>query len=100
MKIPTKVFAFGRTYSVIRDNEITRTMECWGYLDSHKDVLAMRKRDENFTAGHERQVFAHEVFHIIDNNLHIGLSEEQIHALAIGFITIIEDNKLDFTSES
>lgn len=99
MKIPTQVKAFGRVYKVIRDNETTNKMECWGYLDAMKDVIVLRKRDCEFTPGHEKQVFLHELMHLVDSNFHVGLTEEQVQTMAVGLTTVIEDNKLDFTSD-
>lgn len=96
MKIPTQVKAFGRIYKVIRDNDMPDKMECWGYLDAMKDVLVLRKRNCEFTPGHEKQVFLHELMHIVDSNFHVGLTEEQIQTMAVGLTTIIEDNQLDF----
>lgn len=98
MKIPNQVKAFGRIYKVTRDNETTNKMECWGYLDAMKDVIVLRKRDCEFTPGHEKQVFLHELMHVVDSNFHVGLTEEQIQTMAVGLATVIEDNKLDFTN--
>ena len=98
MKIPTQVKAFGRIYKIVRDNDITNRMECWGYLDAMKDILVLKKRDCEFTPGHEKQVFLHELMHIVDSNFHVGLTEEQIQIMAVGLTTIIEDNNLDFTN--
>lgn len=98
MKIPTQIKAFGRIYKIVRDNDITSKMECWGYLDAMKDTIVLKRRGCEFTSGHEKQVFLHELIHVVDSNFHVGLTEEQIQTMAVGLTTIIEDNSLDFTS--
>jgi hypothetical protein len=98
LKIPSSIKAFGRVYRIVRDNDITEKMGCWGYLDATKDILVLKKRDCEFTPGHEKQVFLHELFHVVDTNFQVGLSEEQVQTLAVGLTTIIEDNGLDFTN--
>jgi hypothetical protein len=99
LKIPKTVKAFGRSYRIIRDNETTNKMECWGYLDAMRDIIMLRERDLDFTSGHEKQVFFHELMHVVDNNFHVGLTEEQIQTMSVGMVTIIEDNQLDFKDE-
>jgi len=99
LKVPEKVKAFGRSYKIQRDNDTTNKMECWGYLDAFKDIVVLRKRDCDFTPGHEKQVFLHELMHIVDINFHIGLTEEQIQTLSVGLVTIMEDNNLNFGND-
>jgi len=98
LNIPKQVKAFGRIYKIIRDTDTTNKMECWGYLDAMTDTIVLRKRSCEFTPGHEKQVFFHELMHVVDSNFHIGLTEEQIQTMSVGITTIIEDNKLDFTN--
>jgi hypothetical protein len=97
LKIPKSIKAFGREYKIVRENSTTRKLECWGYFDDMEDTIVLRERSVGFTSGHERQVFLHEIIHIIETNLPIGLTEEQVQTIAVGLSTIIDDNKLDFT---
>jgi len=99
MKIPTTLKAFGRKYQVEREDEVTGKLECWGYLDAYRDILVLRRRGPEFTPGHEKQVFLHELLHIIDTNFHINLSEDQIQIISVTLNAIIEDNHLDFTND-
>jgi hypothetical protein len=99
MKVPTSIKAFGRVYKIERENDITEKMEVWGYVDSCRDVVVLRKRDEEFTIGHERQVLLHEILHVINNNLHVGLGEDQVQLISVGLVTIMHDNGLDFSCE-
>lgn len=99
MKIPNKIKAFGRTYIVHRDNDMTNMLDCWGYVDPYKDIISIKKRDTEFTSGHEKQVLLHELIHLVDNNFNVGLNENQVQILAVGLSTIIGDNKLDFTDD-
>ena len=84
-------------YKIERENSITGKMECWGYLDAMKDIIVLRQRDEDFTPGHEKQVFLHELIHVVDSNFHVDLTEEQVQTLAVGLNTVIEDNELNFS---
>lgn len=99
MKVPSSIKAFGRVYKITRDSDIADKLECWGYLDASKDSLLLRKRGADFTSGHEKQVFFHELMHIVDANFHVGLTEEQVQTMAVGLVTIIEGNSLDFTDD-
>lgn len=92
--------AFGREYQIIRDNTITDKIECWAFLDLFRDEIVMKKRSTEFCMGHEKQVLLHELIHLVDDNLRIGLSEEQTQMLAVGLVAIMVDNKLDFTDVS
>jgi hypothetical protein len=96
LKVPKKIKAFGREYQIIRDNHITDKIEVWGYLDLFRDEIVLKKRTEEFTVGHEKQVFMHELIHLIDDNLKICLSEDQTQSLAVGLVTVMCENKLDF----
>jgi hypothetical protein len=100
LKIPSKLKAFGRIYKVERESEVTGKMECWGYFDSYRDTVVLKKRGLEFTPGREKQVFMHEIFHILDDSLHIKLDEDQIQLLAVGLSTIIDDNKLNFADNA
>lgn len=101
MRIPKRLKAFGREYAVVRDTHIADKVECWGFLDLLTDEIFMKKRsDENFPMTREKQVFMHEIIHIIDDNLKIGLDELQTQRLAVGLITLIIANKLDFNDPS
>jgi hypothetical protein len=99
LKIPKQIKAFGRTYTIVRDNNVTDRMECWGYLDAMRDVIVLKERNSEFTLGNEKQVFLHELMHVVDSNFHIGLTEEQIQTLSVGLVTILTDNNLDFSQE-
>lgn len=101
MRVPKKLIGFGRVYTVIRDTHIADKVECWGFLDLLTDELFMKKRSiENFPMSREKQVFMHELIHIVDDNLKIGLDELQTQRLAVGLITLIVANKLDFNDPS
>jgi hypothetical protein len=101
LRIPKKIKAFGREYAVVRDTHFADKVECWGYLDLLTDEILMKKRSTDaFTMTREKQVFMHELIHIIDDNLKLGLDEPQTQRLAVGIVTIIIDNRLDFNDPS
>jgi len=97
--IPKKIKAFGRLYSVHRDNNITDKIDCWGYIDHSTDEIVLKKRSLDFTMGHERQTFMHEIIHLVDDNLKVGLDEKQTQLLSAGLTTILADNKLDISND-
>lgn len=98
MKIPSKIKAFTRTYAVIRDDDETSRLGCWGMLDAFRDEIILKKRGLEFTEGHEKQVFLHELIHLVDSNFHLELTEEETQLLAVGLTMIMEANKLNFSS--
>jgi hypothetical protein len=99
LNIPKRLKAFGRVYQIKRENDITGMMEVWGFVDSCKDYISIKKRDDEFTEGHEKTVFLHEIIHVIDNTFHVGLDESQVQTLAVGLVTIMTDNLLDFSND-
>jgi hypothetical protein len=96
LKIPKKVTAFGRTYVIHRDNNAANIKQCWGFFDPIADTIILREHDCDLTSGRERQVFVHEIIHLLDDNLQIKLNEKQTQLLAVGLSTIISENGLDF----
>jgi hypothetical protein len=100
LKIPKKIKAFGRTHNVIRDNKVAEEKQCWGFFDSVTDTVVLRERDGELTPGRERQVFLHELLHVIDDSLQLNLREKQVQLLSVGLTTIIEENGLDFRDVS
>ena len=100
MVIPEEIRAFARTYKITRDNEETEEFNCWGFVDAYKDKITLKERGEEFTQGHEKQVFMHELIHVIDNVLGICIGEKKTQLLAVGLVTVIEDNGLDFCDAS
>jgi hypothetical protein len=96
LKIPKTVKVLGRVYKVIRDNSLADDKMCWGYFDSREDIIVLRERDYKLTPGRERQVFLHELIHVLDDSLQIKLSEKQVQLLAVGLTCLIEENELDF----
>lgn len=98
MKVPKKISAFGRTFYIEKDGVLTDRMGCWGFYDLMCDTVFLKPRGEEFTEGREAQTLMHEFFHLVDENLSIGLTENQVQALAAGFLGVVRDNKLDFLS--
>ena len=100
MKIPRKVKILNRHYSVVRNNNLSDSYageRCWGVIDFDKAIIVMRKRDtEEFQEFKEAETFMHEILHGLDEAFEIGLSEKKISTLAVGIVTAIRDNKLDF----
>lgn len=85
---------------MLRDFENTTTdlIHSWGYVDFTRDAIVLREK-KNTPPDQERITFLHEVIHVLDDTLMIGLEEEQVQQLAAGLITVITDNKIDFNHE-
>jgi hypothetical protein len=101
LNIPEKLVVFGREYSVVRDSHTADRSECWGFLDLLTDEILLKARSSDaFSMTREKQVFMHELIHIIDDNLRIGLGDDDAQRLAVGLVTLIVDNKLDFNDQT
>lgn len=98
MKIPKKLRVFGRTYTVVHDNAVVDSHDCYGLVYHETEHVFLRKRGVEFSEEKEASTFMHELFHILDENLRTDLTEEQINLLAVGFFAAIQDNKLNFLS--
>ncbi len=100
MKLPKKLRAFGRSYSVVSDDHITKQHGCYGMLFHDEQVVYLQKRDSGFSEEKEAATFLHELMHLCDENLRIGLKEKQVELLSVGLFSLLQDNKLNFISES
>ena len=96
MKVPKSIKAFGRSYSVLHDNEVTDYHDCYGLVMHGQEHVYLQKRGPAFSEAKEGGVLMHEIFHIIDENLRCGLTEDQVGLLATGMYAIIVDNQLSF----
>lgn len=98
MKIPKKIRAFGRVYNIVHDDDVTASYDSYGLVIHDKEHIFLKKRGVSFSEEKEAATLMHELFHVIEENLRINLTEDQIGLLAVGLYTIITDNKLDFQS--
>lgn len=100
LKLPKKLKAFGRTYDIVSDDDITRQFDVYGMMHPGKESISLQKRCGNFSEQKEASTFLHEILHVVDENLRAGLEEEQINLLAVGLYSIIQDNNLSFLDEA
>jgi len=98
LKIPKKIRAFGRIYDVVHDDEITASYDSYGLVAHDKEHVFLKERGTSFSKEKEAATLFHELIHIVEENLRIELTEEQVGLLSVGLYTIIVDNKLDFAS--
>lgn len=99
MKIPKKLRCFGRNYSVVSDDKITTQHGCYGMLFHDEQAVYLQKRASGFSEEKEAATFLHELCHLVDENLRIGLKEKQVELLSVGLYHIMTDNKLNFMDE-
>jgi hypothetical protein len=96
LKVPKRLKAFGREYSVKHDTVVTERHNCYGAFFNHEEAIILENRSDVFSEAKEASTFLHEVIHLLDDNLRCGLSEEQVGLLSVGLYSVISDNKLDF----
>ena len=73
------------------------------FNNSHRQDVAMGKSDckdcvirlcNDMPTEMQEQTLLHEVVHLIDMNLSLKFTEEQVNALATGLYSFIKENKL------
>jgi len=101
VKIPRKVKLFNRHYDVVRDDRVIKeySPHCWGMIEFDRSFIAIKKRQEDFQEYKEAETFMHEIIHGIDEVYGLKLSESKVNLLAQGLVTVIRDNKLNFTDD-
>lgn len=60
-----------------------------GQCDSQAGQILL---DVEFFASSQRETLFHEALHAVDHLLSIGLTEEQVGALSVGLLNLIDDN--------
>ena len=84
LKIGYKTFDVVYQPKVFLDNE-----EVSGYIDFDDGKICIK---DELPLDSKNQTLLHEIFHGIENVFNIQLTEEQIDALATGFLTVAKDN--------
>lgn len=88
-KIPTKVHVCGKPY-VIR---LTRKL---GADAENLGVTSFSSQDIEVLAGQapqcERDTVLHEITHVIDLSLALGMKERQVHAVACAMLDVLRSN--------
>lgn len=79
----------GKTYEVHRVSGKPLEEDDLGELDPALQKITIRKGQPLET---EQDTLLHEVFHAVDNELNLNLSEKQVRGLATGFLAVLKDN--------
>lgn len=61
-----------------------------GETHTHKQLIKMQKGTALET---EQETLLHEVIHAVDESLALGLTEQQVHAMACGLFAVFKDNE-------
>ena len=79
------------TYDVVEVRELRNDegARLYGQCLDSKDEIRLT---EGLKPNRKRTALLHETLHALDNLHLIGLSEKQIHRLAVGLINLIDDN--------
>ena len=79
-----------KRYDVMAATNITHDgVQLVGQCDSQSGVILL---DVDFFPSSQRETLFHEAIHAVDHLLRIELSEEQVHALSVGILNLIDDN--------
>ena len=96
MRVPKKISAFGRSYDIIHDDEVTDQFDSYGLVHHGEEVVFLQKRSVKYSEQREAATLLHEIIHIIEENLRIDITEEQLGLISTGLYGIIKENKLCF----
>lgn len=92
MKIPKKLWIDGEEWEINLDDSGGTVLDTRNFGMTN---IATRK----ITVDSKQRTgpsFLHEIFHAIDVNRHLEITEQQIDSLAHGLYAVIVDNNLDF----
>lgn len=100
MKIPKSISVLGHTIKIILKPRVyLMKAEKAGVASYNEGLIEIATRatseDVKVSPDNLKEVFWHEVNHMIDDALNIGLTENQIILLTRGQIAVIKDNNLD-----
>lgn len=98
MNIPSKVKIGPHKYSVSLNKEADGDNTYMGTTNNNLCKISVRLEldGEKVPESQVTETFLHEILHVIDLLYDLDLKENQIGALAVGILTIIRDNKLNF----
>ena len=83
--IPDKIKIIGKQYSVEMVPELDECGLCY-------DTKQLIKISEDLPHDLTQDTILHEVMHAIDYQMHIGMKERQISAMAAGIIAVFKEN--------
>lgn len=83
--LPTKIKIIGKTYAVESVPEMDDCGLCY-------DTKQLIKISEELPHELTQDTLLHEVMHAIDYQMHIGLKEREISAMASGITAVIKEN--------
>lgn len=98
MNIPSKVKIGPHKYTVSQNKEADGDNNFMGTTNNNLCKISVRLEldGEKVPESQIAETFLHEIIHVIDLLYDLELKENQIGALAVGLLTTIRDNKLNF----
>jgi len=87
MKIPNKLDILGATYSVIQQEELGDSGQCW----LGKQIILIEKRQH---PEQKEMTLLHEVIEALNYQLELELPHKTICALETGLYHVLKKNKL------
>jgi hypothetical protein len=80
-----KLRIVGKGYKVLKIEDLTE----FGTCDDTKQVISIRK---GLQPEVKADTILHECIHAIDFQMHLEMSERQVHCIATGLIALFSDN--------
>ena len=77
----------GKTYRIQWEDELDDAL---GVTYSSKQLIKMVK---GLPLDTERETLLHEVIHAVEDGLGLGMTEQQVHALACGLYDVLKNNQ-------
>ncbi len=87
LAFPTKVVILGKTFTICEPDPEN---EDDGNMDLAAQKITVRKQE---SMEYNQDTLLHEITHAIDEMLVLGLSEEQVHRMAAGLLSVLKTNK-------
>jgi hypothetical protein len=102
VRCPSKVKVGPHKYTISKDKGDDGDSKFMGTTNNNllKITVRLELDGEKVPESQVTETFLHEILHVIDLLYDLDLKENQIGALAVGILTTIRDNKLDFLDKN
>lgn len=94
MRLPKKIYIGGVEYSVelVQNGEDEiHEVKYYGSVNYDRNVITIYKNRNNDCII---RTLLHEIVHIVDSDLKIGLCEDNVHRFSAGLYGVLKDNKM------
>lgn len=89
MKRPARLKILGKPYAVSYVNGEPLADDEMGECDDNGQALYIR---DGQVLDNEQDTVLHECIHAVDEQMQVGLKEEQVRRLATGLLAVLKDN--------